>query len=176
MPVISAKEAGSRNALAFLDTLAWAEGTSTSPHTWDGGYDVIVAGVDLTPDDGVDDAPDTFSDYSDHPAVLVQVNRKGLASTAAGRYQVLLRFWRAYKALLNLPDFSPLSQDRLAMRILKECRALDDVHAGRIEAALGKCRRIWASLPGAGYNQPERPMEKLLQVYAAAGGTLATYQ
>jgi len=30
---------------------------------------------------------------------------------------------------------------------------------------------VWASLPGAGYNQPERKLAALLQAYANAGGS-----
>ena len=43
---------------AFLDLIAWSEGTSTSPVTQNQGYDVIVTGVD---------GPAVFTDYSDHP-------------------------------------------------------------------------------------------------------------
>ena len=44
MARISESLAGSRNVLAFLDMLAWSEGTSTSPATAMDGYDVIVTG------------------------------------------------------------------------------------------------------------------------------------
>ena len=46
MARLSESRAGSRNALAFLDMLAWSEGTSTSPATAMDGYDVIVTGID----------------------------------------------------------------------------------------------------------------------------------
>ncbi|MCP6547965.1 hypothetical protein NL497_29765, partial [Klebsiella pneumoniae] len=46
MARISDSLAGSKNALAFLDMLAWSEGTSTSKHSRDDGYDVIVGGID----------------------------------------------------------------------------------------------------------------------------------
>jgi|SRR5215217_3063478 len=164
MARITAKEAGGANVLAFLDALAWAEGTSTSKHTLDDGYDVVVGGID---------SPNTFSSYRDHPAVLVQVNRKGLKSTAAGRYQLLLRYFRAYKVALNLPDFSPISQDKIAIRQIKEQGALLDVIAGRIGKAVDKCRNIWASLPGAGYGQHEHSLEDFISHYIAAGGKVA---
>ncbi|MGL4824514.1 MAG: hypothetical protein ACRC2W_16385 [Plesiomonas shigelloides] len=64
------------NILAFLDMLAWAEGTSTHPHTKDDGYDVIVNG-----DDG-DPRPNIMTSYVRHPNVLVKVNAN-LKSTAA---------------------------------------------------------------------------------------------
>lgn len=50
--------AGSRNALAFLDMLVWAEGTSTSEATAMDGYDVIFTGID--------GEPEVFKDFSEH--------------------------------------------------------------------------------------------------------------
>lgn len=173
MPRISAAEAGGSNVLAFLDLLAWSEGTSTSRHTRDDGYDVIVSGIDLTPDDGIDDAPDVFFDYSDHPGKLITVNRGGLRSTAAGRYQLLLRYWRVYRAQLGLRDFGPVSQDRIAIQQIREQRALADVQAGRLSVAIEKCRNIWASLPGASYGQHEHSLASLQRQFIAAGGVLA---
>ena len=38
-----------------------------------------------------------FTDYSDHPRKLVTLNPK-LKSTGAGRYQLLSRWWDAYRA------------------------------------------------------------------------------
>lgn len=164
MPRITEAQAGSPNALAFLDMLSIAEGTSTSKYTRNDGYDVIVGGID---------SPNIFTSYAYHPQILVTVNRKGLKSTAAGRYQQMKNDWPHYKALLKLPDFGPISQDRLALQHIKECRAIADVHAGRFEAAVSKCRNIWASLPGAGYGQREHKLADLIAYYIAAGGKLA---
>ncbi|OTD25460.1 protein lysB [Escherichia coli] len=44
-------------------------------------------------------------------------------------------FWPHYRKQLALPDFSPLSQDRLAIQLIRERGALDDIRAGRIERA-----------------------------------------
>ena len=50
-----------------------------------------------------------FTDYSDHPRKLVTLNPK-LKSTGAGRYQLLSRWWDAYRKQLGLKDFlSPKS-------------------------------------------------------------------
>jgi muramidase (phage lysozyme) len=38
---------------------------------------------------------------------------------------------------------------------------------------VSRVRNIWASLPGAGYGQPEHKIEKLRAAYVAAGGVLA---
>lgn len=164
MARLNQREAGGQNVVAFLDMLAWAEGTSRSRHTKDDGYDVIVGGID---------SPNTFKDYSKHPNVLVQVNTKGLKSTAAGRYQLLNRWYEPYRKLLGLKDFGPESQDRIAIQQIRERRALDDIKAGRIEQAIEKCRNIWASLPGAGYGQPEHKQHELIKQYQNAGGRLA---
>lgn len=154
---------GGMNLLAFLDMLAWSEGTSISPHSRDDGYDVIVGGLD---------SPNRFTSYADHPGVLVTVNRKGLKSTAAGRYQLLQRYWKVYRAQLRLADFGPVSQDKVAMQQIRERGALGDIAAGRIPDAISRCRNIWASLPGAGYGQREHALDDLLAHYLAAGGRL----
>jgi muramidase (phage lysozyme) len=143
--------------------LAWSEGTSTSRYTKADGYDVVVGGID---------SPNTFSSYADHPAILVAVNRKGLKSTAAGRYQLLHRYWKIYKDQLGLKDFSPASQDAVAIQQIKERRALADIESGKIESAIEKCKNIWASLPGAGYGQKEHAAAPLVAKYKAAGGTV----
>ncbi|MEX2986836.1 glycoside hydrolase family protein [Serratia fonticola] len=159
----------SNNLRAFLDMLAWSEGTSTSPATKNNGYDVIVTGIDKK--------PEIFTDYSDHPFNKGRpskvINSKGLASNASGRYQFMLRDWAHYKGLLNLPDFGPEAQDKWAMQLIKERRALQDIEAGKIAQAINNCRNIWASLPGAGYGQPEHKVDRLLAQYKAAGGKLA---
>lgn len=161
MARISAAAAGGTNALAFLDMIAWSEGTDhpRQPSS-DNGYDVVVGGG-------------LFRGYNDHPRRLVSLPRLGIKSSAAGRYQLLARYWDAYRAQLDLCDFSPVSQDRIALQQIRERRALADIQAGRIDAALAKCRNIWASLPGAGYGQHEHKASDLLARFAAAGGVIA---
>lgn len=160
MARLSEQEAGGRNILAFLDMLAVSEGTDDGRQpTKDNGYDVLVGGQ-------------LFTDYSEHPNVLVSLSAK-LSSTAAGRYQILYRYWRHYRALLRLPDFGPRSQDRYAIQQLKERRAIADIQAGRFGEAVAKVSNIWASLPGAGYGQHEQKIERLREAYVRAGGVLA---
>lgn len=143
---------------AFLDMLAWSEGTDKPGQpTKDHGYDVIVGGA-------------LFSDYSDHPRKLVTLNPK-LKSTAAGRYQLLSRWWDAYRKQLGLKDFSPASQDAVALQQIKERRALELIDAGDIRQAIDRCSNIWASLPGAGYGQFEHKADNLIAKFKEAGGT-----
>ena len=158
-----------KNQKAFLDMLAVSEGTSTSPATKNNGYDVIVTGIDKK--------PEIFTDFTDHPFNKGRkskvINSKGLTSNASGRYQFMLRDWAHYRALLKLLDFGPASQDAWAMQLVRERRALPDIEAGNFPAAVDKCRNIWASLPGAGYGQPEHTIGRLELAYVAAGGSLA---
>jgi muramidase (phage lysozyme) len=159
----------SPNLQAFLDMLAVSEGTSISPITRCDGYDVIVTGADRK--------PEIFTDFSAHPFAGGRkskiINSRGLTSNASGRYQHMLRDWVHYRDLLKLPDFGPAAQDKWAIQLIRERRALPDIEAGRFSDAVSKCRNIWASLPGAGYNQPEHPIERLQVAFLRAGGVLA---
>jgi muramidase (phage lysozyme) len=146
----------SPNLKAFLDMIAVSEGTAGKG---DDGYNVIVGGA-------------LFESYDDHPRKLVWL-RPGLASTAAGRYQLLKRYYDAYKKQLNLPNFSPLSQDLIAIQQIRERGALQDIEMGYITIAIDKVKNIWASLPGAGYGQHENKLDKLITSFINAGGTVA---
>lgn len=160
MAVIDASRAGGTNIIAALDTIAFTEGTDiTRQPTRDHGYDVLVGGA-------------LFSDYSKHPNVLVKLNAK-LSSTAAGRYQILYRYWEHYRKSLNLPDFGPLSQDLYAINQIRERGAIKLFQAGDIEAAFAKISNIWASLPGAGYGQHEYSFDTVKAIYVMKGGTYA---
>ena len=59
------------------------------------------------------------------------------------------------------------------MGIIESCNALDDIEVGRLGIAVSKVRKKWASLPGAGWKQPERRFAELACAFAKAGGTLA---
>ncbi len=146
------------NRQAFLDMIAFSEGTKG---VGDDGYNCLVGSTPTH--------PLLFTSYADHPRVY---NRQ-FDSTAAGRYQLLKRYFDAYKMKLSLPDFSPASQDAIALQQIKECHALGDIDAGRFDAAVTKCAHIWASLPGAGYGQREQKLADLRAAYVGAGGVLA---
>ena len=110
-----------------------------------------------------------FTDFSKHPNI--PLTRGSLTSTAAGAYQILYKTWLEVQQKLGLTDFSPSSQDKAAIALIKRRKALEDVLAGRFSQAIEKCRKEWASLPGAGYNQRERSANSLLSIYKIAGGT-----
>lgn len=152
MARITTAQAGGANVLAFLDMLAWSEGTSTISRS-DDGYNVLVGGT-------------LFTDYSAHPRQLVALPRYDIHSTAAGRYQFLARTWDAIVNLYNFHGrFTPQAQDLAAVKLLDECGALALIRAGRIEPAIAAAAPIWASLPGAGYGQREQRLGELLCIY-----------
>jgi len=145
------------NQKAFLDMLAHSEIGPALLAKSDNGYNVLVGGGQ-------------FHSYADHPRKLIDLPRLGIKSTAAGRYQLLARYFDAYKKLLKLPDFSPASQDAIALQQIKERGAFADIEAGRFAAAVERCRNIWASLPGAGYGQHENKLADLQAAFVRAGG------
>ena len=140
--------------------LAWSEGTDNGRQkTRNHGYDVIV-GREL------------FTDYLDHPRKLVTLNPK-LKSTGAGRYQLLSRWWDAYRKQLGLKDFSP------KVRTLWHCSRLRSVALFTYDwswwypsGKYDRCSNIWASLPGAGYGQFEHKADSLIAKFKEAGGTV----
>ena len=73
----------------------------------------------------------------------------------------------------GLKDFSPKSQDAVALRQIKERGALPcSVSRGDIRQAIDRCSNIWASLPGAGYGQFEHKADSLIAKFKEAGGTV----
>ncbi|MCA8065486.1 glycoside hydrolase family protein [Burkholderia sp. AU38729] len=163
MARIDVATAGGKNRIAFLDMIAASEITPALLAKSDDGYNVLVGATPAR--------PLLFSSYAAHPNVL---NRNiPVPSTAAGRYQILYRWWRIYQAQLQLPDFGPASQDRYALQQLREHGALPLIDAGRFREAVAKVSNVWASLPGAGYGQHENDIERLLDAYRAAGGQVA---
>ena len=77
---------------AFLDMLAWSEGTDNGRQkTRNHGYDVIVGG-------------ELFTGLLRSPSQTCHAKPK-LKSTDAGRYQLLSRWWDAYRKQLGLKDF-----------------------------------------------------------------------
>lgn len=148
-----------KNVAAFLDMLAMSEIGAKLLSASDDGYNVLVGGG-------------LFDGYADHPRKLIEV-RPGLNSTAAGRYQLLARYFDPYKKLLRLTNFSPEAQDAIAIQQIKECRAYNLIVAGNLTEAIDRCKHIWASLPGAGYGQHENKPAALAAAYLNAGGFIA---
>ena len=143
---------------AFLDMLAWSEGTDNGRQkTRNHGYDVIVGG-------------ELFTDYSDHPRKLVTLNPNSNQQrrTLPASFPLV----DAYRKQLGLKDFSPKSQDAVALQQIKERGALPMIDRGDIRQAIDRCSNIWASLPGAGYGQFEHKADSLIAKFKEAGGTV----
>ncbi len=159
------------NVRAFLEAIARAEGTAGQgdPYRVCYGYS------------------HTIQSFADHPAITGEWKGKALSdamcraagygpgcvSTAAGKYQITKTTWQNLKRKLGLPDFSPASQDAAAIELLRETGALQFAQLGNVAEAVRSARRIWASLPGAGYEQPERSLAWVQAQFQAAGGVLA---
>lgn len=143
------------NVAAFLRVIRTGEGTADA-----GGYSRIFGGS-------------SFDGFADHPRrTICKTLRSGgrLCSSAAGAYQFLSSTWDETARIMGLSDFSPASQDLGALGRIAARGALDDVIAGRLELALSKTAREWASLPGSPYGQPTISLDRARTVYAAAGG------
>jgi tape measure domain-containing protein len=132
---------------AFLDLVAYAEGTDYMPNE---GYNTLFG-------------HGQFVSFRDHPRQ--RVSKNGLRSDAAGRYQIMQATWDEEKAKLGLQDFSPTSQDLVAISRIMMRGALDEVLKGDVVGALFAARQEWAAFPGAGYGQRERSKESLTRKY-----------
>jgi muramidase (phage lysozyme) len=167
------------NRKATLDTIAFSEGTREGQHplTVHDGYDVIVTGLD---------GREVFTSFKAHPFAPEYpgnggykrpsrvINKKGLTSNAAGRYQHMLVHWPHYRKQLGLPDFGPESQDLWAIQLIRERHALPLIDCGNFREAIHAISNLWASLPGANYpDQHMNPMDKLVAAYESAGGRMA---
>ena len=69
---------------------------------------------------------------------------------------------------LGLKDFSPKSQDAVALQQIKAWR-FAMIDRGDIRQAIDRCSNIWASLPGAGYGQFEHKADSLIAKFKEAG-------
>lgn len=110
----------------------------------------------------------TFEGYADHPRL--KVTRWGLTSTAAGAYQALASTWDETKRLMNLPDFSPASQDLFCLGRIAARGAVDDVIRGDLRTAIRKLNKEWASLPDSPYGQKTMSWTRAAELFAASGG------
>ena len=152
------------NIAAFLWTIRRAEGTASA-----NGYRTMYTGKLFE----IDNPQLPTYQYKDHPRTVIKAtsNGKPLNSSAAGAYQFMPPTWDQCKKALGLPDFSPASQDKAGIYLIQSCNALNDVRAGEFTKAANKVRRIWASFPGANYDQPEKTIAVLRQYFTEGGGT-----
>lgn len=162
---------GSANVYAFMEAIARAEGTAGQPDPYRVCYSYAH----------------TVQSLADHPAITGEWKGAklsdtmckaagfgpGCVSTAAGKYQFTKPTWQRLKNKLKLPDFGPASQDAACAELLRETGAYELARRGEVKEAAMAARRTWASLPGAGYAQPERSLAWLQNQFRDAGGVLA---
>ena len=162
--IVEQAQAGAANLSAFLTMIRACEGT-----LGENGYRALFGYRQSR------DGP-LFDDFHDHPNIRASFQQTDGTlgfTTAAGAYQFIYATWKRLQAQLELPDFGPASQDDAATELIRQRGALDDVRAGRLTVAIGKCWPIWASLPGSTYAQPVRAMAFAQTAYTDAGGVLA---
>ena len=143
---------------AFLDMLAWSEGTDTltseNQKSWLWRHCRRRRAIYWLPD---------------HPRKLVTLNPNSnqQAPDATSSFPLV----DAYRKQLGLKDFSPKSQDAVALQI-KERGALPMIDRGDIRQAIDRCSNIWASLPGAPVMVSSSiRLTAWLQKFKEAGGT-----
>jgi murein DD-endopeptidase MepM/ murein hydrolase activator NlpD/muramidase (phage lysozyme) len=106
------------NTRAFLDMIAFSEGSQR--------YNILFGGG-------------SFNSYADHPRRVIQ------GSSASGRYQILQGTFDDARSAIGVTDFSPQSQDRVAIWLINRDGALDEVRAGNIDAAIDLTNGTWVS-------------------------------
>ena len=114
---------------AFLDMPGWSEGTDNGRQkTRNHGYDVIVGG-------------ELFTRLLRSPSQTCHAKPK----TQINRRRTLPAFplVDAYRKQLGLKDFSPKSQDAVALQQIKERGALPMIDRGDIRQAIDRCSNIW---------------------------------
>lgn len=84
-------------------------------------------------------------------------------SSATGAYQFLGKTWDGLAKKHGFTDFSPRTQDLAALALIKDAGGFPYIQRGDYLGALNQVRKIWASLPGAGYNQQERGRDFLVK-------------
>lgn len=147
----------SANLRAFLFLIRWCEGTSD-----DLGYRRLVGGS-------------MFNSFEDHPRTVqtIRFGEREIHSSAAGAYQFLEKTWDRCASVCDLQDFSPEAQDKAAVWLIEQRRALPAVEAGDLDTAISLCAYEWASLPGSPYGQPTKTLDQCRRIFEQAGGTLS---
>lgn len=115
---------------AFLDVIAFTEGTDFDIDGKQTGYDIMMGGTAQNPKI----APNLYN----HPGRV-----------ASGRYQAIPSTWSEAQTALGLYDFTPESQEIFAVWALDKKRPglLDDVINDRFSEAVEKGSWEWASFP-----------------------------
>lgn len=137
------------NLKAFLKMIGMAE-TGLKGND---GYNVRYGGV-------------IFDGYNDHPwNIKPWSSGDGKKHSPAGRYQIVIDTYNANKSKAG-GDFSPGTQDKIAVMLLKGRGAYNDVIAGKPKEAIKKLYNEWSSLRPGTHSEAQ-----LLKWYESYGGT-----
>lgn len=146
-----------QNVKAFISAISEAEG---------GDYDLMYGGVKGKKKDKW-----RITDFSTHPGPGIDGK-----TTAAGRYQINKANWQENGIKkMGLTDFTPETQDLIAVESLRQVHAVDDVIAGDIPTAVKKASATWSALPrGPGLanssGQPYMEYSEFVTAYKNNGG------
>ena len=139
---------------AFLDMLAWSEGTDNGRRNqkswlWRHCRRRAIYWLLRSPSQTCHAKPKT------------QINRRRTlpAFPVGGMPTASSLAWRLLSE----------SQDAVALQQIKERGALPMIDRGDIRQAIDRCSNIWASLPGAGYGQFEHKADSLIAKFKAHG-------
>ena len=147
----------SKNVKAFLDVIAYAEGTH-------GSYNISYGGA-------------SFSGFGDHPRKWrgSPWGTPGVGSDAAGRYQFKSTSWDEARSKKGLRDFSPQNQDKAAVYLIERngkstLENVKNAHdKSRFIQALTALSHTWASFPPQRYkNQKVKKADELWAVFQKA--------
>jgi len=155
------------NVKAFLFTIRASEHRYPNDVTNDAAYHIFYGGK-------------RFYDMSDHPVLTGELKPvplpnnvcaasglgPGCVSTAAGAYGFIKATWIRLRDKMQLPDFSPASQDLAAVQLLDDIGALSLVQSGDIQGALKKASKVWASLPYSTAQQNPKTLQYALDRFA----------
>jgi muramidase (phage lysozyme) len=133
------------NVKAFLKLIRYAEHTRED----DAVYYLLYGGQR------------TFTDTSEHP-LKEPITAWGRKSTSAGAYQIIHGTWLQAKKQGVAQDFTPASQDRVALWLIRSNSALGYVLEGKVEEAITRLRLQWSSLPGASQSKMQMAEAKRL--------------
>ena len=140
------------NVQKFLGFLGKSEGAD---------YNTIVGGS-------------TFDDYTVHPKKVGLTTSEG-PSTAAGKYQITGTTYDDIAARLGVKDFTPGTQDKIALELIRRKNALEDIKAGHFPQAISKLGNTWASLSSSKYNQPKNTVEKEQELLGTSSKSKGLY-
>ena len=110
--------------------LAWSEGTDNGRQKTEIMVNDVIVGGEL------------FTDYSDHPRKLVTLNLKN-SNQQAPDATSFFPLVDVYRKQLGLKDFSPKSQDAVAVAVAQGAWRLPMIDRSDIRQAIDRCSNIW---------------------------------